>query len=104
MQWITQYQYMKSPTENPVDPKVAAEVPAEQPKKPSKSSSRQKLIPIEDLDPDAPRSVFLQNNAVKSFYELGFTSPFGFKYANIVSQNTQLKKCTDEKFHLFTWA
>jgi hypothetical protein len=62
MQWITQYQYMKSPTENPVDPKVAAEAPAEQPKKPSKSSSRQKLIPIEDLDPDAPRSVFQDRN------------------------------------------
>ena len=61
MQWITQYQYMKSPTENPVDAKVA-EVPAEQPKKPSKSSSRQKLIPIEDLDPDAPRSVFQERN------------------------------------------
>jgi hypothetical protein len=56
---------MKSPTENPVDAKVAAEAPAEQPKKPSKSSkssSRQKLIPIEDLDPDAPRSVFQERN------------------------------------------
>jgi hypothetical protein len=52
---------MKSPTENPVDAKVA-EVPTEQPKKPSKSSSRQKLIPIEDLDPDAPRSVFQDRN------------------------------------------
>jgi hypothetical protein len=52
---------MKSPTENPVDAKVTAEVPAEQPKK-SKSSSRQKLIPIEDLDPDAPRSVFQDRN------------------------------------------
>jgi hypothetical protein len=52
---------MKSPTENPVDAKVA-EVPAEQPKKPSKSSSRQKSIPIEDLDPDAPRSVFQERN------------------------------------------
>ena len=62
MQWTTRYQYMKSPTENPVDPKVAPEVRAEQPKKPSKSSSRQKLIPIEDLDPDAPRSVFQERN------------------------------------------
>jgi len=62
MQWITQHQYMKSPTENPVDTKVATEAPAEQPKKPSKSSSRQKLIPIEDLDPDAPRSVFQERN------------------------------------------
>ena len=53
---------MKSPPENPVDPKVAAEVPAEQPKKPSKPSARQKLIPIEDLDPDAPRSVFQDRN------------------------------------------
>jgi hypothetical protein len=52
---------MKSPTENPVDAKVA-EVPVDQPKKPSKSSSRQKLIPIEDLDPDAPRSVFQDRN------------------------------------------
>ncbi len=53
---------MKPVEENPVDAKVAAEAPAEQPKKPSKSSSRQKLIPIEDLDPDAPRSVFQERN------------------------------------------
>jgi hypothetical protein len=52
---------MKSPTETPVDAK-AAEVPAEQPKKPSKSSSRQKFIPVEELDPDAPRSVFQDRN------------------------------------------
>jgi hypothetical protein len=54
--------YMKSPTENPVDANAAAEAPVEQQKKPSKSSSRQKLIPIEDLDPDAPRSVFQDRN------------------------------------------
>jgi hypothetical protein len=53
---------MKSPTENPVDTKVATEAPAEQPKKPSKSSSRQKFIPVEELDPDAPRSVFQDRN------------------------------------------
>jgi len=53
---------MKPAEENPVDAKVTAEAPAEQPKKPSKSNSRQKLIPIEDLDPDAPRSVFQERN------------------------------------------
>ena len=52
---------MKSPTETPVDTKVA-ETPAEQPKKPSKSCSRQKFIPVEELDPDAPRSVFQDRN------------------------------------------
>ncbi len=52
---------MKSPTETPVDTKVS-ETPAEQPKKPSKSSSRQKFIPVEELDPDAPRSVFQERN------------------------------------------
>jgi hypothetical protein len=52
---------MKSPTETPVDAKVA-EAPAEQPKKSSKSSSRQKFIPVEELDPDAPRSVFQDRN------------------------------------------
>jgi len=62
MQLITQYQNMKSPTENPVETNAVAEVRAEQPKKPSKSSSRQKLIPVEDLDPDAPRSVFQDRN------------------------------------------
>lgn len=52
------YSNMKPAEENPVDASAAAEVRAEQPKKPSKPSSRQKLVPIEDLDPDAPRSVF----------------------------------------------
>jgi len=34
---------------------------------------------------------------------MGSVAPFEFKYANIVSQNTLLKKRTDEKFNLFTW-
>ena len=46
----------------------------------------------------------VKNSAVKSLYKLRFVTPLDLKYANIVAQNALLKKCTDEKFHLFAWA
>jgi hypothetical protein len=45
-----------------VDDNSVVEVRIEPVKKPSKSSSKQKFVPIEDLDPDAPRSVFQDRN------------------------------------------
>ena len=51
------YPYMKT-----VDDNTVVEVRIEQPKKSSKSSAKQKLVALEDLDPDAPRSVFQDRN------------------------------------------
>ena len=45
-----------------VDDNTVVEVRIEPVKKPSKSSSKQKSIPVEELDPDAPRSVFQDRN------------------------------------------
>jgi len=44
------------------DDNTVVEVHVEQPKKTSKSSSKQKFVALEDLDPDAPRSVFQDRN------------------------------------------
>lgn len=55
--YLVNYPYMKT-----VDDNTVVEVHVEQPKKTSKSSSKQKFVALEDLDPDAPRSVFQDRN------------------------------------------